>query len=96
MSATTHASKRRDREEWQHLITQQQSSQFSQKAYCREHGLGLSTFQYWKRKLRTAGLPVSQADTWLELPSPVDGSLVADWDIELELGHGVYLRLKQR
>ena len=91
MSATTHADKRRDREEWQRLITQQQSSHLSQKAYCQEHGLGLSTFQYWKRKLRTAGLPV----TWLELPPAVDGSLVAGWDIELELGNGVCLRLKQ-
>ena len=95
MSATTHISKRRGQEEWQHLITQQQSSHLSQKAYCQEHGLGLSTFQYWKRKLRTTGLPVSQSDTWLELPPAVDGSLVAGWDIELELGNGVCLRFKQ-
>jgi hypothetical protein len=95
MSATAHASKRRSQDEWQHLITEQQSSQLSQKAYCQEHGLVLSTFQYWKRKLVSVGLPVSQADTWLELPSAVDGSLVAGWDIELELGNGICLRLKQ-
>jgi hypothetical protein len=51
MSATTHAGKRRDREEWQRLITEQQSRQLSQRAYCQEHGLGPCTCQYWKRKL---------------------------------------------
>ena len=95
MSATTHASKRHGHEEWQRLITEQQCSHLSQKAYCQEHGLGLSTFQYWKRKLTTAGLPVPPADAWLELPSAADGSLVAGWDIELELGNGICLRFKQ-
>ena len=95
MSATTQISKRRGQEEWQHLITQQQSSQLSQKAYCQERGLGLSTFQYWKRKLTTTGLSVSQSDTWLELPSAVDGSPDTSWDVELELGNGICLRLKQ-
>ncbi len=95
MSAITQVGKRRGQEEWQHLITQQQSSQLSQRAYCQEHGLGLSTFQYWKRKLESAGIPVASPDTWLELPSAVDGSLVAGWDVELELGNGVCLRLKQ-
>jgi len=95
MSATTHASKRRGQEEWQRLIAEQQCSHLSQKAYCQELGLGLSTFQYWKRKLTTAGLSVSPADAWLELPSAVDVSLVAGWDIELELGNGVCLRFKQ-
>ena len=95
MSATTQTSKRRGQEEWQHLITEQQSSQLSQKAYCQEHCLGLSTFQYWKRKLTTTGLPVSSTDTWLELPSGVEGSFVGSWDIELDLGNGLCLRFKQ-
>ena len=95
MSATTQVGKRRGQEEWQYLISEQQNSDLSQKVYCQERGLGLSTFQYWKRKLTPAGLPVSQADSWLELPSAVDGSLVAGWDIELELGNGICLRFKQ-
>ncbi len=94
MSPATHTGNRRSQEEWQRLITQQQSSQLSQKAYCQQHGLGLSTFQYWKRKLVSTGLPAC-ADAWLELPSGVEGSLLSGWDIELELGHGVCLRLKQ-
>ncbi len=95
MSTTTHASKRRGHEQWSRLISEQQCSQLSQKAYCRKHGLGLSTFQYWKRKLTTSGLPVSSADAWLELPSGVEGSFVGGWDIELELGNGICLRFKQ-
>jgi len=95
MSTTTHASKRRGHEQWQRLITAQQCGHLSQKAYCQKHGLGLSTFQYWKRKLESAEFPVASPDAWLELPAAVDGSLVAGWDVELELGNGICLRLKQ-
>ena len=37
---------------WQHHVDNQRCSSLSQLHYCREHALALSTFQYWKRKLK--------------------------------------------
>lgn len=36
---------------WQQHIEACMSNSLSQKEYCRSHGLALSTFGYWKRKL---------------------------------------------
>jgi len=37
---------------WLHHTTAWESSGVSQREYCRRHSLALSTFGYWKRKLR--------------------------------------------
>ncbi len=95
-------SKRRSRIEWQELIDEQAASGLSQKAFCAQRDIPLATFGYWKRKLRSvspslpAGSgadPVSLAD-WIELPThePASGG---GWQIELELGNGLCLRLRQ-
>jgi len=97
--------RRRNKQQWQQLINDQQRSGLSQKAFCRQQGIAVATFGYWKRKLQ----PVLEATKqqsgagapWLELshlppPSRDDAEIdrAVDWQIELELGHGVYLRLK--
>lgn len=38
---------------WQRHIEDCQRNHLSQKDYCRAHGLALSTFRYWKKKLGT-------------------------------------------
>ena len=94
--------KRRSRFEWQALIDEQAGSGLSQKTFCDQRGIPLATFGYWKRKLqaRSASTPTgSGRDTvsltdWIELPtqgSATDGG----WQIELELGNGLCLRLRQ-
>ena len=40
---------------WQYHIENQSGSSLSQVRYCRDHSLALSTFQYWKRKLKIDG-----------------------------------------
>jgi hypothetical protein len=37
---------------WQQHISNWQSSSQSQQAYCREHGIALATFGYWRHKLK--------------------------------------------
>ncbi|HHC71605.1 MAG TPA: IS66 family insertion sequence hypothetical protein [Thiotrichales bacterium] len=96
--------KRRTKAEWQRLIDEQAASGLSRKAFCEGSGIALSTFAYWKRKLRTErdGGPtqhpegatgVSLAD-WIELSThgPASGG---GWQIELDLGNGICLRLSR-
>ena len=96
--------KRRSKSEWQRLIDEQTASGLSQKAFCGQRGVPLATFGYWKRKLQaespSAAAPtgsgtdtVSLAD-WVELPPR---GLVSDsgWQVELELGNGLCLRLRR-
>ncbi|HEB94506.1 MAG TPA: IS66 family insertion sequence hypothetical protein [Gammaproteobacteria bacterium] len=97
-------SKRRDKAEWQQLIDEQAASGQTQKAFCEQVGISVATFGYWQRKLRVEALststgsgtgtdPVSLSD-WIELPTrgrEIGGS----WQIELDLGNGLCLRLRQ-
>ena len=97
-------SKRRNTTEWQRLIEEQAASGLTQKAFCEQMGIPVGTFGYWKRKLRTEngdasaqdperGTAVSLAD-WIELPTggPASGD---GWQVELDLGNGLCLRLRQ-
>lgn len=95
-------SKQRSRIEWQELIEEQAVSGLSQKAFCSQRGISVATFGYWKRKLRheSSSLPmgsgaetVSLAD-WIELPTHESAS-GGGWQVELELGNGLCLRLRQ-
>ena len=97
MNETRRRGPRRSREQWQQLIAEQQRSGLSQKAFCAERGLVLSTFTNWKRRLgETTSSNRSAEGDWLELPVSLTEGTSAGWDIELELGGGLCLRLRQR
>ena len=96
--------KRRSRTEWQALIEEPAVSGLTQKSFCGQRGIPLVTFGYWKRKFRaessymptdfdTGTVSPSLAD-WIELPT--QGSATDEgWEIELELGNDLCLRLRQ-
>ncbi len=95
--------KRRSRNEWQRLLEEQVSSGLTQKAFCERAGIPVATFGYWRRKLRDEGVArsgerVSQQgvtlDDWIELSSAAS-DLSPSWHIELDLGNGICLRLRQ-
>lgn len=62
----------------------------------------MSTLSYWRGKLRDAEHPAAAAETetsgdnaFVALTPGVDrGAPSTDWDVELELGGGVVLRLR--
>ena len=88
---------RRTAEQWRSLIAEQADSGLSQAAFCKRKRLSLSTFSLWKRRLSEPGeLAVRQNEdqaTWIDL-----GQLASSrtgWDIELDLGDGVCLRLRR-
>ncbi len=84
---------RRTREEWQQLIQAQQDSGLNETEFCIQRAINQKRFGHWKRRLQKA--LNNQADThWLELPS-VSATPSTGWDIELDLGQGLRLRLRQ-
>jgi putative transposase len=82
---------RRSPSEWQQLIDEQARSGLSQTAFCAARSVSTTSFQYWKRRLSAAASPSS---TWLDL-GPLREPGAAGWDVELELGAGVCLRLRR-
>jgi len=89
---------RRSADEWATLIAEQADSGCSQQSFCREAGVSVTTFQYWKRKLRRqAGeerRPEPPSFAEIALDAPENGHRGAGpWDVELELG-GAILRMR--
>ena len=91
MSETPRRHVRRSPSEWQQLIDEQARS--SQTAFCAARAVGTTSFQHWKRRLAAAASP-SSSSTWLDL-GPLRESVATAWDLELELGDGLCLRLRR-
>jgi len=85
--------------EWQRHIAAQQASGQTQLDYCQEQGLSIHSFREHKhprRKTKSRQDSVDPLTAWLALPSgPVPGHASSGWLIELDLGNGVCLRLRQ-
>lgn len=87
--------------QWQQLISTQQTSGLTQKVFCQQEGLSITSFSKWRRKLKDdAGSVLSvsnreqpSSDAWIELPAVLPTT--PSWHIELDLGNGVCLRLNQ-
>jgi len=84
--------------QWQRLVDEYQESDLTQKAFSEQHGIPLSAFGYWKRKLSAASSSDQCAESsWLDLSTlTVAGEQSGSWKIELDLGNGVVLRLNQQ
>lgn len=80
---------RRTQEEWQQLVDEQGRSTLSQSAFCQSKGISVASLQNWKRRLASCG-----TSEWLAL-GQVSAATPAGWDLELDLGHGVCLRLRR-
>ena len=94
MSITVPSStrRRRTRSQWQRVLAGQVASGLSQQTYCTRHHIPYSSFCRWKRELRGAEPPTSSA--FVEL-TPAAVATELRWDVELELGEGVFVRLRR-
>ena len=77
------------------LLARQRQSGLSVAAFCRERSLSIVSFYRWRRELAgTDAAPAGLAERagFIEL-----GSLGkhAEWELELDLGGGVVLRLRR-
>jgi len=89
---------RRSREQWRSLVTRFEESGQTREAFCAETGISVSTLRRWSSRLREQPRPpVSQAPVFVELPAEEKKAEVSGlpWEVELQLGAGVVLRLRR-
>lgn len=99
MTTTTRV--RRTGADWQAVISRAERSALSTAAFCAAEGISTASFYLWRKRLRASDPP--QGDVGEEAPEFLDlGQLsrpaktdAASWDLELDLGDGVVLRLRR-
>ena len=96
--ASTHKRVRHSREEWRALVSRFEQSGQTREAFCAETGISVSTLRRWSSRLRERPRPaVSQAPVFVELPAEQRKASASapPWEVELQLGGDVVLRLRQ-
>ena len=85
---------RRSETEWQDLFARFEQSGQSREVFCAEQGVVLSSFIRWWKKLHQR-LP--QQPAMVEAPVFVElgAGREPHWEVELQLGAGVVLRVKR-
>lgn len=87
----------RSKEQWISLVADYQRSEQTQQAFCKERGITVSSFSKWRNQLEAQSdqqlfvdlgtMPVTDIASETSLPLP-------DWQVELELGKGIILRVR--
>ena len=86
---------RRTASQWRELVSQFERGGQRRKEFCSSQGLSLSTFDLWRRKLRgTPGQREHSSESMFVEVAQVEPSRSVSWDVELELGAGVVLRVR--
>ncbi len=91
---------RRSAAQWREILQRFEHSGQTQPAFCAAEGLALSTFSLWRRKLNSSRgmIPNNDAAMFVALPdSDIPGPSLStiQWDVELQLGADVVLRLRR-
>ena len=88
---------RRSRDEWQDLVVRFEKSGQTREQFCIEQGVSLSSFSRWRQLLRDAGSrgPAAGEALFVELTPDAETSRTPVWDVELQLGAGVLLRVRR-
>ncbi len=90
---------RRSVVQWQSIIQKYAASGLSQQAFYAQQGLALSSFCKWRKKIMSGGEPPLVDDPgklFVEVAAvDHEAQLVLHWDVELALGKGMVLRLRQ-
>jgi len=97
---------RRDAKTWWAIVQRQMESGLSQVAFCAAEGLSVTSLQNWKRKFvgegRFSEVPSDPAAPWFAELAVSEPQVEQEprrepappaWQIELELGGGVVLRI---
>ena len=80
----------RTRSDWEELIGKFEQSGVSRQRFCAEVSIPVSSFDYWRRKLRRERATTTGG--FIELPAI---SSRPSWDVELDLGGGMVLRVRR-
>lgn len=76
---------------WEGHVHGWRSSGLTQAAYCREHGLRIKSFGYWKRKLTACAAPLTLVEVPVSaaifpFPKPIRLNIGEKYRIEIERG----------
>lgn len=93
--------------QWRELIERYTRSGLTRRAFCAQQGIGESTLGAWQRRLRKEAPITSEATQGTALFTEVDVQGEPDgrgpeappapgWDVELDLGDGICLRVRRR
>ena len=83
----------RSKSEWQQIIQNYNESQLTQDEFCQQAGIPKSSFYNWHRRLKSTTPDRTANFINLSDLTSSDSSRLS-WDIELDLGQGVCLRLR--
>jgi len=89
----------RSKEQWQLLLTDYQRSSLTQQAFCEERGITVSSFSKWRNRLAASSelAPFIDLGTIAATDNAGEtGSSTPDWQVELELGKDIVLRVRAR
>ena len=95
---------RRTAAQWQELVERFERAGQTRGKFCAAHGLALSTFDLWRRKLRATQAAVEEDHPealFVELTNPAQTQTsptstgTGAWEVELALGAGVVLRVRR-
>ena len=95
---TTRSRIRRSPAQWRALFTQFEQSEQTREQFCSEQDVPLSSFDRWRTKLRKAPSTqamISKEPVFVELTADTPSPPELAWDVELQLGAGVFLRLRR-
>ena len=85
----------RSKEQWQTLVHQYETSGLTQQAFCKQHGIAVSGLNKWRKRFSNS----VQADfvdithQLSEAGSQSDAQPDRRWQVELQLGQGLVLRI---
>ena len=100
----SHPYRRKTASQWQQFCDAYEGSRLTRKQFCQKHSLALSTFDYWRHKLKKQSTEVEAMDPiFVELTDCGDhrdqveshqSASSSPWAIELKLGDNIILRLR--
>ena len=94
MSGIQEKKVRRGRDDWARLMAEYEGSGLTQRGFCEHRGIAYSTFGYWRTRLRRRAAVIGRGvEPVIELCAMPAGE-GSTWRVELDLGQGMFLRLK--
>lgn len=86
---------RKTRSQWQVIITEFNQSHLPARIFCSDHDLAYGTFAKWRQRFAKPTQEKTVTGSLIELIQPASPKPEAEyWQVELELGNGMTLRLR--
>lgn len=87
---------RRTEAQWRILLSEFEAEDVPAKQFCEARDITYASFSYWRRRCRVAPVETEQAPAFIDLSALTSSQPSSRrWQIELELGDGVVLRLER-